>query len=173
MRHISIGLAAVLAIGLVFAGELRAQNEPHDSMQAKDYPGAISVQLSSDRSTYKAGEDVKLRITIRNISSTTIPLLYMRGANDVTIEVKDTQGQVLKPNTQPLGTFFQGSLTQGDFEPGSEWVETKELQVPGEWMSARVWGYAFTTPGRYTITARRDLRGAQTAPSPPVTIDIL
>jgi hypothetical protein len=161
-----------LAIGLIFVGELRAQNEPHDSMQAKDYPGAISVQLSSDRSTYKVGDDVKLRITIRNVSNTTIPLFYMRGSNDVTIEVKDTQGQILKPNTKPLGTYCCGSLTQVDFDPGSQWVETKELQGPGEWMSARVWGYAFTTPGRYTITARRDLRGAQTAPSPPVTIDI-
>jgi len=136
------------------------------SANAAHHASSIAVILATDKSVYRVGEDVRLKISVRNTSSEVLDMFFSGPHNDSKLMVKDDSGATVGPNIPPEGPLFDtsGSVTNAHLQPGETVPDTRyALGMPvgmnesDGFVSSRWWGYSFTKAGRYTLAAVRVL----------------
>lgn len=151
--------------------------------------GLFSVQLVTDKTAYRVGELVRVKLTIRNISGTEYGVLAVAPWVLSDLVVLDATGRKVPPSITPTHPGFASRVSLWDLTPGKS--ATSEYYTLGgstlyEWSPIAFWGYELSQPGRYTITAApeltafrytsggiRRLNGAVAADAPSVKIEIL
>jgi hypothetical protein len=107
----------------------------------------VVVKLESQRPTYKIGDPILLRITIRNTSGQVVRMLNGTHTNLASIRVLDAKGhEVKRARSAEIGGIGGPLLL---LRPGA----TRILKAPNneEWLSLRDWGYDIRVPGEYRI----------------------
>lgn len=127
----------------------------------------LSVLLTAPRTTYVAGEDVRIRVRAFNISNhallgiSRVPDWLIFG-----ITIEHGQSGELQPNVQR-------EMTNG----GAEFVELSphgSLNFsPAAGTTLRHWGYALTTPGSYAIRVFLDGPNKTRIYSNPISIHVV
>jgi len=152
--------AAMLVLGTI----LQSTDAFADGdMNARSQPTSVIVTLFSDKSTYRVGEDVRVKIAVRNAGPLPLIMWFTGPQNDSELTVFDQRGTVVAPSVsadRPLGTL---SVAGVPIAPGQQVLDTEnamgfrgaaEMQRSDGFVSIRGWGYSLA-PGRYTIVARR------------------
>jgi hypothetical protein len=108
-------------------------------------PHDASVLLTATRTTYVAGEDVRIRVRLINTSDRTLSLVIrMPDWLIFGITIKNGNAGELQPNV-PREMTPEGPA-RVEFPPRGS-----HDYSPATGTTLRHWGYALTTPGLYTI----------------------
>jgi hypothetical protein len=151
-----IGMCSAIvfvAVALAFAAPARSAS---DSWTTRN--DILSVSLGSDRSSYRVGDDVKIQVRIKNISSQAVE--YFNGSpwTEVSLIVKDASGNRVEQTgaANPITYHtLQGSGAR-DLPAG----QSVTLEWRGQsWSNLSNWGYSLMHPGQYTIIAVPHLFG--------------
>lgn len=127
-------LGALTSIGLTMSAE------------AQETRSGLQISLVSDRSAYKVGEPIKLRLSLTNASSQAIKIQPMPPLGVANLVVLDDHGNKVEPNKGASMQF--GSGPRLTVQPG-ERISVRGLK--GELIDLMEWGYDLKDPGRYTI----------------------
>lgn len=118
----------------------------------------LSVRIESNRATYGIADPIKLRITVKNISSRTVEFFDGSPWHEVSITLKDKSGNLV-PMSGAADTVTYHTLIGGgarEIKPG----QTVTLQWAGqEWSTLDHWGYSLKNAGQYSIRAVPHLVG--------------
>lgn len=175
---------AVIGIicGLVLThSALSDQISPEDERGASEFPSSIVVSVVSDRTTYRAGDDVKIEVFLKNTSAYALAAVFYAPWYDVGLKVTDADGNNVGPNLVPRHPPMSGSIHPWPIAPGEQILAWKHVgpisdvsqYIDGAgFVSTRNWGYIFDKPGRYRLSAIRYFRNAQTQPSNPLWITV-
>lgn len=157
-------LLAAAALLAIFIDGSAARTDTQ--FYAGNNPSGVAVALAVERVSYRSGDDVRLKISVKNLESFPLELFFTGPQNDTKLTVKDQQGAVVNPSIAPEAPAVDGSITTRTLQPGETLLDTRyaagfssapAMQKGDGFVSSRGWGYAFTRPGRYTIVARRIL----------------
>lgn len=136
-------LSALVAVTFIVpASGLYAQVAKRSSLRD------AHVILQTDQSSYHSGDSIRVRLTLRNVSSHSVrfPPISLPGL--VRLQVYDADGNRIKPGA-PLYTSGGGG-PNWDLDPGEE--RTLKGWTGHEWLNLRDWwGYGLRAPGQYTI----------------------
>lgn len=150
-----------------------------EATYAASQPTSVAVTLVSERSTYKSGEDVRLKIIVRNTCGCELAILFIGPQNDTRLFVTDATGATLSPNIASEAPMFApaGAVTNMRLKPGETVLDTQyalgdqdvaaDPEYRAGFVSSRWWGFSFAKPGKYTIVARRVLLWPNTVASQP------
>jgi hypothetical protein len=135
----AIIVATCLLPRAVTAQEISTAVSPDSS-----YPFELTMELQ--QATYRVGDSIKARLTLRNSSSQPVKIIEPRPTL-AEVRVIDAGGRTVAPTVL------------GEIEIGRGWVyvmDPHELLVLGkssgrEWISLSSWGYDLRAPGTYTI----------------------
>ena len=128
-------------------------------------PSALHAALTTDRSTYAPGDQVRLRITLTNTSDRSFQFARFGPYANWKLIVTDAGGHAVDAAPAAVGVVAPHHLhTMG---PGSESFADAQGNM---WLPLAVWGYTLTAPGIYRIQAvfRPDERIVSN--SAPITI---
>jgi len=141
-------------------------------------PASIAVTLIPETTSYKAGDTVRVKIVVHNLSGTPLSLLFSGPQNDSQLSVRDATGTLVTPDTRPSGPLLNtsGSVMPRALQPGETVSDTEyalgmppDIQSSSEFSQGFVptawWGYTLSKPGRYTVVARRVLVAPGVSPS--------
>jgi hypothetical protein len=147
----SIFFATLLIASLVAA---EAERTSADQPQV----GSIfSLQLETDKTVYRAGEAIAVRLSIRNTTGSEYGVRIMPPWLLSNLLILDAREQTVPPSVTPSHPGFRGDAKAWGLMPG-------KLEVPGyyaldntatfhEWTPIAFWGYQLVRPGFYTIVA--------------------
>jgi hypothetical protein len=130
-------------------------------------PQDVSVLLTAPRTTYIAGEDVRIHVRLINTSNqvlgliTRVPDWFMFG-----ITIKNGYAGELQPNVPKEMT--PGGPNQVEFPPHSSHDYSAATGT-----TLRHWGYALTTPGLYTIRVYSESRNKTRIYSNAISIQVV
>jgi hypothetical protein len=119
------------------------------------------VRIGADKATYRPGEPIKVRLTLRNVSAEAVRFGVDVPREYVNLRVTDSDGRELvkdKKLFRQLSTSSKGR--ERTLKGGGELVLKWE---DNEWMSLQDWGYRISKPGRYTITGAPYVHGDKLA----------
>jgi len=108
--------------------------------------GGVSLSIEVSRSTYRPGDSINLRLTLRNTSERPIPFLVVPAPALADLCVSDAAGQRVEPELAEAGAL---ALSAGLLKPGAEL--TLRSAKGEEWVNLRDWGYELRTSGTYII----------------------
>jgi hypothetical protein len=154
--------AVTLALAFVFV--LCASAQQADAVERS---GVFVVGLETDRSTYALGQPIKLRFTIRNVTdgpifaTTNVPWAMF------SLSVVDSGNQPL--STEGTEGYRISSADHRRYASGTTITvhyTDRNTGLTTAWVPISFWGYNFTTPGRYVITATPHLLGIPEGPAP-------
>jgi hypothetical protein len=117
---------------------------------ARHHARVVRVRIEADKATYEVGEPIKVRLTLRNVSSeaiafrSSVPRLY------VSLHVTDEGNRALDVDQRLINQFPSGHWGRESYLKGGE--ERVLKWEDSEWMNLQDWGYRISNPGRYTIT---------------------
>lgn len=153
----SLRTFVLAAVFLVLACSLDAQAPGKRS--ARD----VFLRIETDRSAYRVGDSITVRLTLRNDSPSKIEFVGRPPNMLARLRVYDAAGQQVKPISSPDLRQSAGSTRRITLDAGKELT----LKWGGltEWGNLRAWGYDFRTPGRYAIV------GAPGVVGPNLTAD--
>ncbi len=134
-------VVAWAAVLLMPFSSLRAQTPMRHSARE------VHARIETDRSTYRVGDSIRVRIVLRNVSNHEVKFSGGMATSLVRLQVTNEEGKQVVPTVQGRPGTIGAISTLG---AGSE---LKLTSFPGsqEWMNLRDWGYQLGTPGRYVI----------------------
>jgi hypothetical protein len=142
-RRFAFSLTAVISIALV-GTPLGAQRSTASST---DDGRSVRLRIETDRSTYRAGDTIRIRLTFTNGASTPIRFRATAPWRDALLRVIDGAGRVVTPTREPNDVSWV-SGPGDELRPGQARVWTSR---GNEWSPLRTWGYRMLGPGSYTI----------------------
>jgi hypothetical protein len=104
------------------------------------------MRIELQRSKYRRGDSIDVRVTLINNTDRTIPLPGTQAPNLVDLQVSDAAGLKLKSSFKP-GVFLM--LSMQTLGPKGEL--TLYSAEGREWINLRDWGYDVREAGTYTI----------------------
>jgi hypothetical protein len=118
----------------------------------------LFLQVETDKATYRLGEPVQVRITIRNDSATEYDVLAVAPWVLSDLVVFDaTTGQKVSASITPTHPGFASRVSAWDLTPGksviTEYRTLGDLTMWHKWSPIAFWGYGLSVPGSYTIGA--------------------
>jgi uncharacterized protein (DUF58 family) len=135
----SFALAVVLG---VLASSLSAQTPNRGS--ARD----VSVRIETDRSAYRIGDSITVRLVLRNVSSHPVRFVDYPPNMLARLRVYDADGQEVEATYLSSTQRASGSTHRIKLKPGEELT----LHWLGrEWLNLKDWGYDLRVPGKYSI----------------------
>lgn len=121
----------------------------------------VHVRIETDRQTYRAGDSIMVRLTLRNVSSRAIRFVNDAPSNQVRLVVRSTAGQKIDSISSRPGQHSPLSTRSIRLNAGEEMT----LQYDGHtWMNLRDWGYDLRMPGRYTLVGIPIVGGLELKP---------
>jgi hypothetical protein len=115
------------------------------------------VRIGADRATYRVGEPIKVRLTLRNISAEAVWFGMGVPREYVNLRVTDSDGRELVKDKKLFRQLLMTSRGgERELKGGGELVLKWE---DDEWMNLQDWGYRISKPGRYTITGAPYVHG--------------
>jgi hypothetical protein len=159
-----------MALAPMLASSMCAQDNPW--AVPRHSAGDVALKIESNRTTYRAGDAIEVRLTLRNGSA--IPADYVAGAARqlAALRVLDDKGQEVKRTVLP--EVFVGGGSNISIAPEKHirgytrlnphaevLLRTKSGQ---EWINLREWGYDLQVPGIYTIVGLPTIRGPKLTP---------
>jgi hypothetical protein len=127
----------------------------------------FTLSIKSSPSTVKAGTEIKLEITVANVSDRPISVYQVSGEAEAVnkIEVRDTSGSVL-PRIDGRTMMISG---KPHYLP-KQWLSRKGVVLkPGETLedfSILSKMFDLTKPGKYAIVAKHWIRKGESEPIP-------
>lgn len=114
--------------------------------------GIFGVRLESNKSVFRAGEPIELRVTLINRTLEHYAAGWSPPYPACNIVVRDGRGRIVTP----AANFSPAVLRPVTFDfPPRKRVVVTYLDPHGhglrEWISLERWGYALRTPGAYTL----------------------
>ncbi len=148
----SFVLAVVLGL---LASSLSAQTPSRGS--ARD----VSVRIETDRSAYRIGDSITVRLTLRNVSSHPVRFVDDPPKMLARLRVSDADRQEVEATYLSGAQRASGSTHRIELTPGEELT----LRWLGrEWLNLRDWGYDLRVPGRYAIVGIPGVAGLEMTP---------
>jgi hypothetical protein len=135
----TIGLVAMM---LAMTGEGDAQSFERRSASQ------VHVQVETNRTTYRIGDSVKVRLTLQNVSAEPVKIMRDVPRRLVRLRMMDRNGKLVEPDGSRVTQRFVGSQRPFTLKGG----EALTLRWQGqEWMDLHEWEYGLKAPGTYTI----------------------
>lgn len=131
--------------------------------------GIFSMQIDTDKPVYRSGDDIKIRITIRNDTGQEYGLHVKAPWLLCDLSVVDMYGRIVQTTLPRQIEPHGGGADVVDFDAGRSYVPgyylggdyingTNEFKRH-DWTSVTSWGYELSYPGVYRIAAIAQLRG--------------
>lgn len=155
-RSMRLSLAAVVAGGITTL--LFVTRSAADSTSWATRDDLLTVQIQSDRATYDPGDSIKLRVSIRNLSSQTLNVFNGSPWHEIDIVVIDRSGNKIERTGPRDSTTYKGLLGGGarEIAPG----QLVTFQWNGQaWSDLGHWGFNLSRSGTYTVRAVPQLSG--------------
>jgi hypothetical protein len=150
----SLVLAAVF---LALASSLGAQSPARYS--ARD----IHLRIETDRPTYRVGDSIRVRLTLRNLSDHPVRFENQSATLQARLRVYDAVGQQVEPTVR--GVVGRGGGPKLRLKAGGEATLLYWKSPPRqEWLNLQDWGYNLRVPGRYTIVGIPGVFGQELTP---------
>lgn len=142
MKHYLI----LVLLSLILPSGMRAQATPEQEplRSARDVDLNIEVQ----KSTYRVGDSIDVRVTLRNRSARTLRYYSGLGSQGVALRVLDGEGRQIRPNL-PQELVFGRLGPLDSLGPHGESIRVSKSGQ--EWVNLRDWKYDLRTPGTYTL----------------------
>jgi hypothetical protein len=157
---------------LTLASSLGAQEPVRHSA------GDVHLRIETDRLTYRVGDSIRVRLTLRNVSDHPVRFERASATLQARLRVYAAAGHQVEP-TVP-GMLGRGGGPHLTLNAGAEATLLFWKSPPRrEWLNLRDWGYDLRAPGRYTIVGIPGVVGPELTPdyetvrSNRVTITIL
>lgn len=117
--------------------------------------GAITARIESDKTAYRLGEPIRLRLWLMNTTGSEID--YIAAAP---YEISDLHvlkdGHQLSPSEGRGPCFCQGRVYAIPLQPGKsvlvEYNDKRNSGALSEWAYIRDWGYELSDPGYYSLS---------------------
>jgi hypothetical protein len=122
---------------------LAAQNSARHN--ARD----VHVRIETEKKTYRIGETLNVRLTLRNTSPNTIQFRASVPRSAVYLRVTDRSGRPLQANPR-LGTQWDTGSWEKEVQLKAGEEQTLQWG-DSEWMNLEDWGYRIEQPGKYVI----------------------
>jgi hypothetical protein len=108
----------------------------------------VRLRIEADRTSYRVGDSISLRISFTNTGSTPIRYVPLPAWDSSRLRVTDDSGRVVAPTSGPTAYSLISSIHST--LPGG--VTQVQTWAPGSaWFDLRRWGYGALRPGRYSI----------------------
>jgi hypothetical protein len=142
---------------LMLGSNLGAQGPAHDS--ARD----VHLRIQTDRPTYRVGDSIFVRLTLRNVSDHPVRFESASATVQARLRVYDDAGRQVEP-TVP-GVVGRGGGPNRTLNAGAEATLLSWKSPPlREWLNLQDWGYDLRAPGRYTIVGIPGVVGLELTP---------
>lgn len=165
-------LSFSIMIALSSVRSLSAVRSAGPAIYMRDAPTAIVETLSTERTNFVVGGDIRVTVRTTNTSVSDILLLHVGPAINVHIEIRSENGRAISPNVPRQSIIWSSGFPQSPLSAGTSVVETRSSSGQTS-MSLKEWGYDLRSPGTYYITAYRYSNGEESMPSNTVKIRIL
>lgn len=158
----------VLALLLLPAalGTAAAQERPRPRPQSPKPDGrAVVAVLESERSTYHAGEPVRLRVALHNTAAVPVSFVPLPAQLLVKLIITRQDGTEV-PKRWSGGGGGTSGVTSTTLEPGQTWVVRAWLVRADTtaWQPLNYWGYDLREPGHYTVVGIPFITGIEVVP---------
>jgi hypothetical protein len=134
------------------------QGLPAPATTIEQYPtraGVFSIRLASNKSVYRVGERIELRVTIRNNTAQRYGVEWAPPYGLSRLQILDYAGRPVA--SKGAWGFMLLRPEALHFSPGEALVVPfPDPEYNGdirEWAAIKYWGYELTRPGKYTIVA--------------------
>jgi hypothetical protein len=110
--------------------------------------GIISIRLESNKTVYRLGEPIELRVTLVNHTAQEYIIGMVPAWSLCRLSVRNEKGQALRPTLRNMY-----GVTGGDFTyvlPAHGTV-SPTFSAPGAWADIKYWLYDLDKPGTYVI----------------------
>jgi hypothetical protein len=138
---------ALLVSGLVWASSLTAQT----NFGASD----VHLRIETERSTYRAGDSIRVRLTLLNLSGSDIQYWSEAPKHLARLRVLNGGGSPV----DTISTGSQGYVGNSRKVTMKSGAESTLRWVDGEWINLRDWGYELRTPDQYVIVGVPGIAG--------------
>jgi uncharacterized protein (DUF58 family) len=119
----------------------------------------VHLRIETDRPTYRVGNSISVRLTLRNVSSHPVKFVDDSPAGLARLQVYDAAGQKVEPIFSRSQRSRSGRPVM--LEAGKELILHWQNR---EWLNLRDWGYDLRAPGRYTIVGIPGVVGPKLTP---------
>lgn len=122
--------------------------------------GVITARLESDKSVYRVGEPILLRLTLINRTGQTVFYGVLPPYVLSTLEVLDAERRALSPSGGLGPRIFEGRGNSMPLVPGKPVVVEYDRSGRGDFRDVadiKDWGYVLNQPGKYTIVAHLEV----------------
>ncbi len=140
---------------LVLAAARMSAQEP-GRRSARD----VHLGIETDRPTYRVGDSIAVRLTLRNGSSAPVRYVSDPPVVQARLRVYDADGSQVEPAFSHARQAYQSGRP---VTLGAGGAVTLKWQGQ-EWLNLRDWGYDLRVPGRYTITGLPGVVGPELTP---------
>ena len=118
------------------------------------------VRIETDRPTYRVGDSITVRLTLRNVSNHQVRFVYDSPAELARLRVYAAAGhEVERGSSRDLQRVRAGR--PASLEAGKEATLNWQNR---EWLNLLDWGYDLRAPGRYTIVGIPAVAGPNLTP---------
>jgi hypothetical protein len=125
------------------AAVLHSQESPGPG-QAKRYARDVHLLIETDRTIYRVGDTIRVRVSMVNTSDQRI--LFFADGTETELIVRAADGQVVKPGGQQMPASTSGMPAMLLPHQTAPWGWRED-----DWQYLSDWGFQLQTPGRYTI----------------------
>ena len=129
--------------------------------------GIITARIEADKSAYRLGEPIQLRLSLTNITRRTIYVVDDEPPYwNSDLQVFDADGKRLSPTRGRGRCICEGRTSTVPLNPGKsvvyEYNDPYSRGALREWADLSRWGYELPKPGGYTLRAVARVRAIQT-----------
>ena len=110
-------------------------------------PRDIRLVIETDRTTYRVGDTVAVRLSFSNDAQAPITFVQYPPWRGTRLTITDSAGRVVTPASGPSYAYIVSTHPE-KLVGGATRVRT---WADRDWFNLRQWGYAALAPGRYTI----------------------
>jgi hypothetical protein len=121
----------------------------------------VTVRIEVDRGSYRAGDAINVRLTLRNTSDRPVAVPSFDDPNLVSFNLRDAAGHEVKALSGEAGSL---ALSATSLKPGQELTLTSAEGK--EWWNLRDWGFELRVPGSYTVEGTPVVSGSRPKSGP-------
>jgi hypothetical protein len=157
LKHLAIVLTPLLLAPNVGLAESAIKHQTVDLA-----PLDLRLRIETDRTTYRVGDPIRVRLTIVNKSAQRILIPPTNAPSMAVLLVYDGAGRKVAPTLRPLRRPFSGPTTP--LGPQAEYTLPGSTPDQDRWVDLRELGYDLRSPGNYAIAGFTSLALPQRNP---------
>ena len=154
----SIGANLLCASAALFllalpAAAYSGQRAPQAALPVR--AGVISIRLESNKTVYRLGETIELRVTLVNHTAKQYAIALVPPWFLCRLSVRNEKGQAIHPTLSgtygATGGAFSYELPASGTVPLTFWPRGHGGELPRAWADVKYWLYDLDKPGTYAI----------------------